>query len=200
MIREIHLHGALGRDLGRSVVKFSVASPAEAVRALCVMVPGARERLERGAYMIAREGSKLARGVDAPELHFGFTDDERALHIIPRAAGAKSGGGIAKIVLGVILIAASFFVPGAGLLGAQVITGSMVAGLGVSLALGGIAAVLAPKTKSAANYTQADQEKSTMFGDAENTVAPGAAVPVVIGVCEVGSVVVSASIHTEDRA
>ncbi len=198
----IYLHGRLGRRLGRELLRLRVVSPAEAVRALCAMLPGAREALESGAYQVVRQagGGRLRRQRSdrAETLHRQLRPDETALHIVPRVRGRKRGG-IAKVIIGTLLIAASFFIPGAGLLGFGVLTPSAVAGLGVSMALGGLAQLFAPKPKRR-DVVSGERETSNLFGGSENAAQPGSAIPVVFGVAEVGSVVVSASIRVEDRA
>ncbi len=199
---EVHLHGRLGRRLGRGLVRLRIVSPAEAVRALCAMLPGAREALESGAYQIVRQagGGRRARQRSdrADTLHRKLGPDEAALHIVPRARGRKRGG-IAKVIIGTLLIAASFFIPGAGLLGFGVLTPGAVAGLGVSMALSGLAQVFAPKPKRR-DVASGERETSNLFGGSQNNAQPGSAIPVVFGVAEVGSVVVSAAIRVEDRA
>lgn len=198
----IHLHGRLGRKLGRDLLRLRVVSPAEAVRALCAMLPGARAALESGAYQVVRQvgGGRLKRQRSdlVESLRRPFRPGEDTLHIVPRVRGRKRGG-IAKVIVGTLLIAASFFIPGAGLLGFGVITPGAALGLGLSMAFGGLAALFAPKPKRT-NAQTGERETSNLFGDAQNVADPGSAIPVVFGVAEVGSVVVSASIRVEDRA
>jgi predicted phage tail protein len=197
----IHLHGRLGRRLGRELVRLRVVSPAEAVRALCTMLPGAREALESGAYQVVRQAGagrlRRQRSDQAETLHRRFSPGEGALHIVPRVRGRKRGG-FAKIILGTLLVAASFFIPGAGLLGAGVVTPGAVLGIGVSMALGGLAQLFAPKPKRP-DSRSGERETSNLFADSQNNADPGSAIPVVFGVAEVGSVVVSAAIKVEDR-
>ncbi|MCU7278199.1 hypothetical protein N6N65_23085, partial [Escherichia albertii] len=75
--------------------------------------------------------------------------DGAVIHIVPRVAGAKSGG-VFQIVLGAAAIAGSFFTAGATLaawgaaIGAGGMTGILFS-LGASMVLGGVAQMLAPK-------------------------------------------------------
>ena len=113
---------------------------------------------------------------------------------MPRIRGRKENG-LGKILLGGLLIAASFVIPGSwAILGKSVSV--LVGNLGIAMVLGGISQMLAPSLDSNADR---DQPKSDLFGSAVNVTTPGVGVPVVIGECEVGSVVISAAVHVEDR-
>ncbi|WP_147112077.1 tail assembly protein [Tateyamaria sp. syn59] len=194
MIRTVYLHGALGEAFGLEF-RLAIDSPAEAVRALCTMVDGFEAHMRDRYYQVFRGAEIDGRDQTPQELHVVFADDETELHIVPRAIGAKRRG-LGKIILGSVLIAASFLIPGS----TQFLTAvsDFAARTGVALALGGVSQMLAP-TPSRANYEEREQPKSQLFGSAVNVTAPGVAVPVLVGECEVGSVVVSAAIHVEDR-
>lgn len=79
------------------------------------------------------------------------------IHIVPRVAGAKSGG-VFQIVLGAAAIAGSFFTAGATLaawgaaIGAGGMTGILFS-LGASMVLGGVAQMLAPKARTPRTQT-----------------------------------------------
>jgi predicted phage tail protein len=195
MIRTIHLHGALGKRFGREL-RLAVDSPAEAVRALTTMLSGFDQYVRDRHYQVFR--GRKGDGIDlAPqELHVRFADAEVELHIVPRAAGAKRNG-LGKILLGGLLIAASFVIPGSWAIAGKAVSG-IVAQAGVAMVLGGVSQMLAPQ--SGADYDSRELPKSAIFGSAVNVATPGVPVPVIVGECEVGSVVVSAAIHVEDRA
>lgn len=197
MMRAIYMHGALGARFGREV-RLDVASPAEAVRALSVMLPGWRAHVEAGAYQVFR--GRRGAGVDlAPqELHVQFSDADTELHIVPAATGAKREG-LGKVLAGTLLIAASFVIPGAWAIAGSTVSG-MVAQAGVAMALTGVGQMLSPRQSARGQNTKPAVDPSDLFSGPVNVAAPGGAVPVVVGLCEVGSVVVSAAIHVEDRA
>jgi predicted phage tail protein len=194
MIRTVYLHGALGDAFGH---KFCLAidSPAEAVRALCTMVGGFEAHMRDRYYQVFRGAEIDGRDQAPQELHIAFADDEVEIHIVPRAIGAKRQG-IGKVILGAALIAASF-IPGLPVIAGTALSG-VLAQAGVAMVLGGVSQMLAP-TPSAASYEDREQPKSQLFGSAVNVSTPGVPVPVIVGECEVGSVVVSAAIHVEDR-
>lgn len=195
MHRTIYLHGALGETFGREF-RLSVDTPAEAVRALCSQLSGFQQYLDGKYFQVFRGAEVDGRDQDPQELHIAFSDDERELHIVPRAMGAKRNG-LGKIILGGLLIAASFFIPGSWAIAGEAVAG-LVFNVGASMALGGIAQVLGGQAVTS-DYDNRDQPKSELFGNALNVSTPGVAVPVLVGMCEVGSVVISSAIHVEDR-
>lgn len=195
MIRTVYLHGALGETFGREI-RLAIDSPAEAVRALCSMIKGFEAHITDRYYQVFRGAEIDGRDQTPQELHASFADDEAELHIVPRPEGAKRQG-LGKIILGAVLIAASFVIPGGWAIAGKAVSG-IVAQAGVAMVLGGVSQMLAPQVSS--DYENREQPKSALFSSAVNVTTPGVPVPVVVGECEVGSVVVSAAIHVEDRA
>src|SRR3990170_3753066 len=103
---EVRLYGLLRRRFGRSY-RLAVRSGAEAVRALCAVVPAFRRHLTEHSAPGYRVwlGAEVVTAAD--ELQF---PPGRLIRIVPVTAGAKSGG-IGQIFLGAALIGASFFLP-----------------------------------------------------------------------------------------
>ncbi len=193
-MKSIHLHGALAAQFA-PVYALDVTSPAEAIRAPSTMVRGFRQALMKddGFFQVFTGNRSDDAALELEQI--AFKTDADTIHIAPVVEGAKSGFG--KILLGGLLIAASFAIPGAGLFGAGIITSSTVAGVGVSLALGGLSQILAPTPSN--NFDDREpQRRSNLFGAGVNVATPGAAIPIIIGECEVGSVEISAAIHLED--
>ncbi|EFN8049557.1 tail assembly protein [Escherichia coli] len=129
--------------------------------------------------------------------------DGAVIHIVPRVAGAKSGG-VFQIVLGAAAIAGSFFTAGATLAawGAAIGTGGMTGilfSLGASMVLGGVAQMLAPKARTPRTQTTDNGKQNTYFSSLDNMVAQGNVLPVLYGEMRVGSRVVSQEISTADE-
>ncbi|MCP3971682.1 MAG: tail assembly protein [Rhodobacteraceae bacterium] len=190
----VHLHGSLGKAFGGKL-RMAVHSPAEAVRAMVSQLDGFGDHVERRLYQVYRGPVGRGRDNDPQELHIQLAGGERDIHFVPRARGSKERG-VGKILLGGLLIAASFVIPGSWAILGQGIAG-LAGNIGVAMVLGGVSQMLAPGTP---DRSDEEQPKSDLFGGALNVTTPNAAIPVIAGTCEVGSVVVSAAIHIEDRA
>lgn len=191
-MKTIILLGELGKRYGRKHL-LDVKSPAEAVRALCANFKDFASFVSASAdrnvgYRVLNKRDDV--GLD--ELH---NPASQRITIAPVVAGA--GGTVGKILLGAALIAASILVPGLAavtLFGTTTLA-TVAFGVGVSLALGGVAQMLAPQPKF--DGPQEEQQPSYVFNGAVNTTAQGQPVPVGYGRMVVGSAVISAGISVE---
>ena len=184
MLRKIKLYGALAKFVGHRVLEADVATAAEAVRFLVTNWPELEGHMAKQYYRVHTAGEDLTLG----DVHNPMG---REIQIVPVMAGA---GAIGRILLGVALIAGAFFTGGAtiGLLGlaAPVALSTVLAGVGVTLLLGGVAQLLTPTPKT--SQDEGDPKKSFSFSGIQNTTRAGVPVPVVYGEMLVGGIVVSA--------
>lgn len=186
-LKTIRLYGKLGAKFGR-VHRLAVSSAAEAVRALCVLLPGFESHLANapGGYTVFYGKQNLA----TEQLqHPSGSDDIR---IAPVPAGAKNGG-IFQVVVGVVLIVAGFFTGGAT-------WGPAMMMMGAGMAMSGAVMMLSPQPKGTASGDSADNTPSYAFNGAVNTEAQGNPVPLLYGELIVGSAVISGGVYAEDRA
>ena len=196
-LRTIRLLGDLGRRFGR-VHRLAVATPAEAVRALCVLRRGFREHMdtrERSFRMTVR-GAPIVDWDSEPHMR---RPPDAEIVIAPVLRGAKSKW--AGIALGVIIVAAAFATGGASLTATGGLAFSGMAGqiafqVGVSMVLGGLAQLLAPtpKLESPSDGTTAGYR----FGGAVQTSAQGYPVPIGYGELMVGGAQISTGAWSED--
>ena len=113
---------------------------AEAIRALATQLPAFRQKLSDGWYQVRIAGRDVSTSGLTAQLHETLPDGA-VIHIVPRVAGAKSGG-VFQVVLGAAAIAGSFFTAGATLaawgaaIGAGGMTGILFS-LGASMVLAG---------------------------------------------------------------
>lgn len=98
------LHGDLQR-FGRRF-SLSIKTGAEAIYALAMQIPGFRQKMNDGWYQIRIAGLDVNETSLSARLHEPLPDGA-IIHIVPRMAGAKSGG-LFRVVLGAVAIAASF--------------------------------------------------------------------------------------------
>lgn len=190
--RVIRLYGILGTTFGREF-KLSVASPKEAIRALCVIVPGFERFLntskQRGLTYAVFSGK---RNLNDDELSMDQSTAD--IRIAPVILGSKRGG-VFQTILGVALVAvgavASYF--GGGAVGVPLMQ------FGAAMALGGVVQMLSPQTTGLASKQSADNKASYAFGGVTNTTAQGNPVPLLYGRRRIGGAIISAGIYVEDQ-
>jgi predicted phage tail protein len=195
MLRTIRIYGRLAKFLKRRKFEAEVSNAAEAVRFLVTNFPQLERHMAEQHYRVSVGTYDLS----LDEIHDPAGSQE--IKIVPVVAGAGAAG---RILVGVGLIAAAFFTGGAtiGLLGlaAPLSVSTVLAGIGVSLVLGGVAQLLTPvptlSTPSTVD-TAKDPRKSYSFSGIQNTSRQGTPVPIVYGETLVGSIVISAGIDTE---
>lgn len=202
MLRVIKVYGSLAKFLGARSFKADVKSPAEAVRFLVANFPGLEGHMADKHYKVSVGRFELEAASQPEQLTYPTADAE-PIRIVPVVGGAGAAG---RIIAGVALVAAALlFAPGAALagglftLGAQAVP--IVAGIGVSLALGGVAQLLTPVPRPGSTAGQDsinDPRKSYSFSGIQNVSRQGIPVPIVYGETIVGSVVISAGINTEE--
>ncbi|WP_421533019.1 tail assembly protein [Lelliottia amnigena] len=189
--RTIRLYGVLGATFGREF-KLSVASPKEAIRALCVIVPGLERFLntskQRGLTYAVFSGKRNLQN-DELVMDQSFAD----IRIAPVVVGSKRGG-IFQTILGVALVAAAIWMPGVSI-GAS----NIMFQIGGAMALGGVVQMLSPQTTGLASKQSADNKASYAFGGVTNTTTQGNPVPLLYGRRRIGGAIVSAGIYVEDQ-
>jgi predicted phage tail protein len=184
MFTTIKLHGVLGKTFGKEF-QCVAHSVADAVRFLEVNFPSFRgwilDAHDRGTVFRVRV-NKYTIGEDEllDPVPLGKT-----IHITPLVS-ASGNSGLFKIIAGVALIGLG--VAGISFLGlsplSMIITGALLV----------ISGLMGNRTPAA----DPDEEntRSFVFSGATNTTAAGGRVPVVYGVMQTGSTVVSASVRS----
>ena len=203
MLRKIKLYGELAKFVGHKEFEVKADSLSHAVSFLVNNFEGIEKYMSPKHYQVkvgdyAVDESELCHPIGQEDIHF-----------IPVIAGA--GRGIGKILLGAALIGLAFFVPaslGGGLkLSAGIKTGFGFANagflakslvyVGASLALQGVSDLLFPLPKFEGFESEEDPRLSFNFNGIQNTSRAGTPVPIVYGEIFTGSVVISASVDTE---
>ena len=192
-LKTIRLYGKLGTKFGR-LHRLAVNSAAEAVRALCALRPGFERELmtsrDRGIGYAVFLGKKNLKEEQLTE-----EAEEREIRIAPVLQGAGFGS-IFKIILGVVLVVVSYFIPASWGVWGEVLAVA-AQGAGMSLAMTGITEMLTPKGLSARDGPK--NGASYTFNGPVNTTAQGNPVPVGYGRMIIGSAVISARIYSADR-
>lgn len=182
----ILLGGSAGKLFGREhVYELSTGDTREAVKAIDVNHPGFAKYLADAK----RKGLEFAvfrnrKNIGEKELRMGGAQEIR---IVPVIAGSKRAG-LFQTVLGVVLIAMSSITNGATL------------APGIALAAGGVIQMLSPQATGLKQSSSPENAPSYAFGSAKNTTASGNPVPICIGERRCGGIIISASIHAEDKS
>lgn len=190
-VRTVRLYGKLGARFGRRF-ELAVASPAEAIQALCVLLAGFRRELleskERGvAYAVFVGKRNLAK--EELELPPGRGE----IRIAPVLVGSKRGG-ILQTIIGAVLVVVGAVVSyfGGGL-------GAPLMKFGAAMMLGGVIQMLSPQPAGLSARDSPENGASYNFNGAVNTSAQGNPVPLLYGEMMVGSAVISGGIYAEDQ-
>ena len=187
----IKLYGAL-RQFGREF-KLSVRSPAEAIKALCVQIPGFERFISnaksRGMEFAVFRGSK---NLEEKELSYGGSGEIR---IAPVIVGSKRGG-ILQTIVGIALIVGGVMLNGP--FPGNPFSPYMISA-GVAMTAGGVIQMLSPQPKGLKTSAAPENTPGYAFGSAKNTTASGNPVPLCYGKRRVGGAIISAAIYAEDQ-
>jgi predicted phage tail protein len=205
-MRKIILDGQLGDMFGREW-SLHVATPSQALALIRANRPDLTKYFaECGADGIGFICTIDGQAVDANRLLQPFGTNE-ILRIAPAYMAAGEGKSIGSIILGVVLIAVSAFtlgatgVAGAGLLGTGIGAGGtagFIGALGVALAFGGAATLLAGQPEFG-NPEESDKNKGGyLFDGPSNRVRQGNVRPLLYGVMIVGGQPISRGVNNEE--
>ncbi|EGT5207932.1 tail assembly protein [Cronobacter sakazakii] len=195
-LKTVRLYGALGARFGR-VHRLVIASPAEACRALSVILPGFEQYMQtahlRGLRFAVFRGKK---NIGQDELKHNSGEED--IRIAPVIAGSKRGG-VLQTILGAVLVVGALAL---GPVGIGAIAGSTAMSIGLmggSMMIGGVVQMLSPQPGGLASRQDPDNAPSYAFGGPVNTIAMGNPVGLLYGEREIGGAIVSAGIYTNDQ-
>jgi len=219
-MKVVKVYGALRKRLGQCRFEFDVATPAQAIKALCVNFSG----LEK--WLIDSEKDGIGYRVtigkeriidDLSPLVMPWSEKE-VFSITPVVAGAGRGAG--SILAGLGLVTLAILAPGAGFaLSGFTTTGVAASGavgviapgfalasglaaaagnLGIALVLGGIAQSISPQPEPS-SLDESVQLESFTFSNVVNTSKQGLPVPIAYGRVFAGSAVLSSSLDVDQK-
>jgi|TARA_Y100000289_G_scaffold59081_1_gene64844 predicted phage tail protein len=193
-MKVIKVYGALRKRLGQCRFELEAATPAQAIKALCVNFPGLDKWLidsekDGVGYRVSISKEKVTEQ-DITPLFMPFSDRE-VFSITPVIAGAGRGSG--QILAGVGLVAFSLLAPGVGAaIGGALMT--KIGLLGGTLILSGIATAISPQPNLDSTLDEAVQLESFSFSNVVNTSRQGLPVPIAYGRVFVGSSVITSGL------
>ena len=207
-MKVVKVYGALRKRLGQCRFELDVATPAQAIKALCVNFPGLNKWLidseqDGVGYRVAVSKEKITEQ-DISPLLMPFSDRE-VFSITPVVAGAGRGSG--RILAGVALIATAIVTGGTSLTfgagGFSAVAGSSIGfsvaagNIGLALVLSGIATAISPQPELNSTLDESVQLESFSFSNVVNTSRQGMPCPIAYGRLFVGSAVLSSGLDVD---
>jgi predicted phage tail protein len=216
-MKVVKVYGALRKKLGQCRFEFEAATPAQALKALCVNFPG----LEKWLIDTERDGvgyrvtiGKERVADDLSPLVMPWSEQE-VFSITPVIAGAGRGAGMIAAGIGLVALAvvtggSSIAFTGTGF--AAVSGGTVIpfaaatfgtklaiaAGtLGLGLTFMGIAQSLSPQPE-VPQFDESAQLESFTFSNVVNTSRQGLPVPIAYGRVFVGSAIISSGTDVDE--
>jgi predicted phage tail protein len=156
---KVHLHGYLSR-FHDGPIEVAAPTVAHAIEVISRIIPGLAPNAVKGRHKVVVSGCSSKEDFYVP---FTGTD----IHIFPQLSGGKQAG-LLQILIGGLLIGASFLIPG-GFLATALFSG------GIALVAGGLIQMLTPQPKDTA------ESRSKYLGAPKNTVAIGTYIPILYG-------------------
>ena len=189
----ILLYGQL-RQFGRSF-RLSVRTPAEAIKALCVQIPGFERFISnaksRGIEFAIFRGSK-----NLVEKELGY-EGGGDIRIAPVITGSKRAG-LLQTIVGAVMVVAGVVVSGMSFGLAAPVGAALIAG-GIGMVAGGVIQMLSPQAGGLKTSAAPENTPGYAFGSAKNTTASGNPVSLCAGRRRWGGAVISAAIYAEDQ-
>ena len=191
MKKIIQFEGWMKEFTGYDEVTIYAKTVAKAVQILEANFHGISQKISEGYFRITADNKILQQhdttfNLKEKVINFCPLDREEVLKLHPNIEGA--GGSTkawANIIIGAILVVASYYVP---------YIGPLMFGVGMSMIFTGISMLISPSTNVDKGGSQ-DDNKSFMFGGATNSIEQGGVIPVVFGKFGVGSTVISSALE-----
>jgi predicted phage tail protein len=191
MLKKIKLYGILAKKFGKEF-HLAVDNTREAMRALCVQVPGF-EHFMLHAHEQGLEFAVFQDKQNISETELDMSTSAKVIKVVPKVKGA---GGVVQTIIGAVLVVVGIVVTGMSF-GSAGAVGAALIGAGVGMMVGGIAMMLMPKIENQ-DQNQDGNKANKGFGGAVTTIAQGNPVPVLYGQREVGGFIASAGQYPED--
>ena len=204
-MKVVKVYGELNKRLGQSRFELDVATPAEAIRALCANFSGLQKWIvdseQDGIGYKVKVGKEQIVEDNLEALHYPWSERE-VFSITPVLTGAGGkDGSWTKVLIGGLLIAGAFFFPGVavaggtfagagGWAGAAAIAGN----IGISTVLMGIGELLSPTPPVP---EEAETLENYAFSGVANVSRIGTPVPIAYGRLFVGSSVISSGLDVD---
>jgi len=215
-MKVVKVYGALRERLGQCRFELEAATPAQAIKALCVNFPGLDKWLidseKDGVGYRVTVSKEKATEQDVSPLIMPWSEKD-VFSITPVIAGA--GRGLGAILAGVALVGLAI-ASGGATLGLSGFTSGAVVGvssqtallggaldaaagnIGIGLVFMGIAQTLSPQPSLDSTLDESAQLESFSFSNVVNTSKQGLPVPIAYGRVFVGSAIISSGLDVDE--
>lgn len=157
---------------------------------LLTQIQGLRNHLRNGYYKV-RIGKQYLSNDQLQNNPMIELDDNATVHFTPVVAGAgKNVAGIANIIVGVVLVAASWYVGGAA--------GWAYLASGVVMMAAGAVTLLSKTPDMSSGVSDGEKKQSTSFSNIRNLTPQGRPIPLLYGKMMTSLVLISQGIETFD--
>lgn len=192
MLRKVYLHGH-AREMFGEFFELDISTLAEAFRAIGSQIKGFRHYTAQRHFRIV-VGKEIKKGRVIGENQISDLLPKGDLHIRPVIKGAKEGGGLMKIVAGVLIAAVAWWAaPAMGAAAIGSVTYGQIAMVGIGLAASGISQLLTQNQE-----TKEKKDESARISGNLNTMDQGGPVALIYGKFRVGSTMISSGVTTAD--
>ena len=205
-MKVVKVYGELKKRLGRGRFELDVATPAEAIKALCANFAGLEKWIvdseQDGVGYKVKVGKEQIGEDNLETLHYPWSEKE-VFSITPVLMGAGKGGW-GKVLIGALLIGAAILLPGAApaLAGTMFSAGSAgasalvvgIANIGLAVTLKGVSDLLSPTPDVPED---AETLENYAFSGIDNVSRVGTPVPIAYGRLFVGSSVISSGLDVD---
>jgi len=196
VMTEIRLYGVLGQTFGKTHRRM-VSSAREAIRALCITIPGF-EKFLNNSRKRGLTYSVFIGGQNVNKDDFEYPHTGKEIKISPIIIGSKRAG-VLQTIFGAVLVVAGALYASFGAAYGGTAGGPLLMQAGAAMMAGGVMQMLSPQTMGLASKESADNKASYAFGSPTNTASQGYPVPLAYGQRRIGGAIISAGIYVEDQ-
>lgn len=189
----VKFHGDLKRfEPSDSAIELCVDNFRELMSGLLSQIQGLRQHLRNGYYKV-RIGRDRYLSEEQIKSNAVLTlDGDCTVHFTPVVVGAgKNVGGIMNIVVGVVLIAASWYVGGAA--------GWAYLASGAVMVIGGAVQLLSRPPDMNTKVDEGEKKQSTSFSNIRNLTPQGRPIPLLYGKMMTSLILISQGIESFDE-
>lgn len=190
----ITFHGDLKRFVD-SPFELEARSFSELMSGLLTQINGLQQHLRKGYYKV-RIGKRYLTEEQIKTNPQMTLTEESTVHFTPVIAGAGKGLGIGQIVIGVVLIAATWYIGGTA--GWSYLAMASGYAMGAAMILSGAMTLLTLTPNMDTSAKEGEKKQSTSFSNIKNLTPQGRPIPLLYGEMMTSLVLISQGVETFD--